>query len=588
MDNDEAIGNWSYTRIGSQLTAANSGGTYSLTMTTSDFENVSILGGPGDDSFFVETMGTGQRLNLEGNGGFDYFHIADQFENTQLIHGQIVVDGGVDGGSLDIDDSADTAGETVHVDTTDDGTFGAVAGDTLFGAGGSLTYRNLADPAGDSGISLDLGTGADTVYAGPMAATSLNISGNSPLTAPGDQLHVALGGVENPVQRTFGAGNGEFTSSNRKNMFWSNFEQLTTDYVPTPSFLVTNTIDSGPGSLRQAILDANAAANIGTPDTIRFDIPGLGAHTIQPLSQLPTITDPVVLDATTQPGYAGTPVIELDGTLAGIADGLAIASGGTTVRGLAINRFVGDPNGDILITGPGGNVIQGNFLGTNLAGNAVYPLAVQGSYGVIIFGSDANVIGTDGDGKNDANEGNVISGQNTAGILIEVGQPGETPNNNVIAGNRLGTSADGNTALGNGRMGVFVLGGGTSTGNRIGTNADGISDAAERNIISGNPEAGVYLGIDGFVVAGNYIGTNAAGNAALPNGTGVRIERANNNLVGGTNPAAGNLIADNLQSGVSIAQGTGNAVLGNSIYGNGGARHRSERRQRPRQPRHPE
>lgn len=60
------------------------------------------------------------------------------------------------------------------------------------------------------------------------------------------------------------------------------------------TFSVTNTLDAGEGSFRQAILDANAAANIGGPDRIEFNIAGAGVHTISPLSQLPTITDPVV------------------------------------------------------------------------------------------------------------------------------------------------------------------------------------------------------------------------------------------------------------------------------------------------------
>ena len=566
VDNDESIGNWSYTRIGNQIIASSAAASYTLTMTTSDFENVSVIGGPGDDSFYVETMGTGQSLTLDGNGGLDIFDIADQFQNTQLIHGQIVVDGGVGGGSLDLDDSANTTGVVVHIDPTADGTIGAAGGDTFFGPGGSLQFLNLGDGSTSSGIGISLGTGDDTVYAGPMPTVSLSISGNAPITAPGDQLHVALTGVQNPVQHTFGAGNGQFTSDNRKNLTWGNFEQLTTDYVPTPSFLVTNTLDSGPGSLRQAILDANASPNTGTPDVIRFGIPGVGVHTIQPLSPLPDISDPVVIDATTQPGYSGTPVIELDGSLAGISNGLSIDSGNTTIRGLDIDRFVGSPNGLIYITGAGGNVIQGNYLGTNLAGNAVYPLANQGSYGVVIFGSSGNVIGTNGDGVNDAAEGNVIAGNNTAGILIETGQPGQFANNNVIAGNRLGTSADGNTALSNGRMGVFLLEG---TGNRIGTNADGVSDAAEANLISGNVEDGVYLGDSGNLVAGNIIGTNLAGTAALPNGTGVVAERSNNNVIGGTAAGSGNVIADNNSNGVWISGGTGNSVLGNSICNNG-------------------
>src|SRR6185312_1714267 len=85
--------------------------------------------------------------------------------------------------------------------------------------------------------------------------------------------------------------------------------------------VVVNTKDSGPGSLRQAILDVNA--NSGT-DVITFDIPGTGTQTIQPLSPLPWITNAVTIDGWSQPGFAGTPLIEINGSLAGFCDGLAI------------------------------------------------------------------------------------------------------------------------------------------------------------------------------------------------------------------------------------------------------------------------
>ena len=75
-------------------------------------------------------------------------------------------------------------------------------------------------------------------------------------------------------------------------------------------FVVTTTADSGPGSLRQAILDSNAAT--GATNTIDFDIPGSGVQTIAPLSPLPAITNPVLIDGDSQPGYAGTPLIELE------------------------------------------------------------------------------------------------------------------------------------------------------------------------------------------------------------------------------------------------------------------------------------
>src|SRR4051794_23894067 len=80
------------------------------------------------------------------------------------------------------------------------------------------------------------------------------------------------------------------------------------------NLVVSNADDGGPGSLRQAILDADAA---GEASTITFAIPGAGVHTIAPGSELPAVTAAVTIDATTQPGYQGRPLIELDGEHAG-------------------------------------------------------------------------------------------------------------------------------------------------------------------------------------------------------------------------------------------------------------------------------
>jgi hypothetical protein len=140
---------------------------------------------------------------------------------------------------------------------------------------------------------------------------------------------------------------------------------LGTASASATTYTVTNTADSGAGSLRQAITDANT--NGGT-DTIAFNIPGSGVHTIDVPTALPTITSPVIIDGTTQPGYVGSPVIELNGASAGSGPGLSLAAtaSASTVRGLAINRFVG--NG-ILIRG-NGNIIAANYIGTNPAGTA--------------------------------------------------------------------------------------------------------------------------------------------------------------------------------------------------------------------------
>ncbi|HSF24169.1 MAG TPA: VCBS repeat-containing protein, partial [Blastocatellia bacterium] len=134
------------------------------------------------------------------------------------------------------------------------------------------------------------------------------------------------------------------------------------------TFLVTTTTDNGddmaptPGSLREAILDANA--NLGA-DTINFNIPGPAPHTIIPPAPLPAITEAVTINGTSQPDFAGTPVVELNGIAAGVSNGLVINASSCSVRGLIINRFTG--NG-IAVTG-NGNIIEGNFIGTNATGS---------------------------------------------------------------------------------------------------------------------------------------------------------------------------------------------------------------------------
>jgi hypothetical protein len=131
---------------------------------------------------------------------------------------------------------------------------------------------------------------------------------------------------------------------------------------PIATLTVTNINDSGPGSLRQAILDANSSPGL---DAIEFKIES-GVQTIKLLTALPKITDPVIIDGTTQPGFAGSPVIELNP--AGIDGiGLNIAAGNCVVRGLAFNRF----SLDIWLQTQGGNVVEGNFIGIGIDGTTV-------------------------------------------------------------------------------------------------------------------------------------------------------------------------------------------------------------------------
>ena len=201
--------------------------------------------------------------------------------------------------------------------------------------------------------------------------------------------------------------------------------------APESTFVVTSTGDSGTGSLRQTILDANAHPGA---DTIVFNIPGSGLHTITPSTALPTISDPVTIDGSTQPGFTGSPIIELNGSQAGAnVDGLRITAGSSVVSGLVINRFSSD---GVEISGFGGNIVKGSYIGTDATGTVDFGNAFRG----LNIASSNNTIGGTA-----AAARNVISGNDNTGISITAGTTG-----NRVQGNFIGTDAAGASAIGNG------------------------------------------------------------------------------------------------------------------------------------------
>jgi CSLREA domain-containing protein len=324
-----------------------------------------------------------------------------------------------------------------------------------------------------------------------------------------------------------------------------------TQASPDATYTVNSTGDPGVGTcdatectLREAIAAANA--NAGT-DTIEFNIPGAGPHTIRPGSALPTITDPVIIDGTSEPDFTGTPIIELDGTNAGAGvDGLRITAGNSTVKGLVINRFRSD---GIELSSNGGNVIQGNYIGTDTNGTADLG---NSAHGVNINGVPNNTIGGTAAGA-----GNVISGNNGRGVyIIATGATG-----NVVQGNYIGTDKNGTADLGNSGDGVLII---SAASNTIGGTAAGAG-----NVISGNDWQGVFIsgsGATGNVVQGNYIGTDKNGTADLGNyADGVRIDAGPGNTIGGTAAGAGNVISGNGSHGVHIS---GSSATGNQVQGN--------------------
>ncbi len=293
---------------------------------------------------------------------------------------------------------------------------------------------------------------------------------------------------------------------------------------------VTTNADAGAGSLRQAILASNATPGV---DTIEFALAPADL-VIVPLSPLPTITDPLILDGTSQPGWSGRPLVEIDGNIAG-GQGLFVVAGDSTIAGLAINGF----NRGIAILTNGGNEVWGCHIGTDPAGTL--PLG-NAETGIRISANDNRIGGTT------PVERNVIAANGTGVVISSVGS------GNVVVGNYIGTTATGADALGN-NTGVRVLGE---------TNVIGGSGAGEGNIISANFR-GVVLDSDDNTVRGNVIGLDVSGVHALGNSeSGVRISGSQNS-VGGAESAAGNVIAAN-GIGVMITDtGSVNSVQGNYI-----------------------
>lgn len=350
------------------------------------------------------------------------------------------------------------------------------------------------------------------------------------------------------------------------------------------AIVVTHTGDSGPGSLRQAILDANTTVVV---HSIHFAIPGIGPHAIVPTTPLPEIQRALTIDGYTQPGASENTRTPDEGGLDSV---LMIELIGTPATG-ALLKFMLPDTGDVPVVVRGlalrggttaiqipylyaGARIEGNYIGTDASGTIAsetmqYGIAMQSGVDVVIGGTDPA-------------SRNLISGVAAAPWAsgIEMPVSGRGPR---IVGNLIGTDRSGAVALPN-TTGI-VLGGRPLLPDGPGAFVGG-SDPALRNVISGNLRRGILVNCpgtgagpcsDGLQISGNHIGTDVFGGAPLPNGTegGIDIYNVSNSpshtIVGGPSPAFGNVIAFNAGPGVrNTSSGTTLEIVGNTIHDNAG------------------
>jgi len=372
------------------------------------------------------------------------------------------------------------------------------------------------------------------------------------------------------------------------------------------NYSVTNTLNSGAGSLSDAITQSNTNAGV---DIISFNIPttdagynaASGTWTIELTAMLPYLTGgDLTIDATTQNNLNpnGPEIVITTNAPAAIFWAFGVFSANNIIKGFQINNFAYG----ILISETYGhhNIISDNYLGTNYLGttavpnqigilitNAAYSNTIKNNLisgnttsGITIKKSDSNIIignkiGTEitgqsaleningimidsssnnvigGEGATLVSDRNLISGNNQSGIVIS----GKNSTNNLIQGNYIGTNIGGTDKISN-LYGVTIT---KAAGNIVG----------RKNLISGNEDIGVLLtgrNSKYNVVKGNLIGTDYTGTQLLYNHKGVILKSlANNNLIGGSTPEDRNIVSGNLEIGIYIEAADSNKITGNYI-----------------------
>lgn len=380
-------------------------------------------------------------------------------------------------------------------------------------------------------------------------------------------------------------------------------------HAPLATYTVNTTDDTNDGScdamhcsLREAITAANSSPGA---DTVTFSIPGTQPFRIEPTTPYPDILQSLTLDGSTQPGFSGSPIVEIFGgsVVAYRGFSFAYSADHSLVRSLVVNGFsnlYGSHHPTAVGFDAPDSVIESCFIGTDVEGHQAIPsqygiymstTADRGLIGGTAAGAgnlvsghlnvgiaaisdeisiQGNIIGLDRDGDlalgnlngvsiqgrlvtlggTVPGTGNLVSGQDSTGVLASSSQT-------RIQGNRIGTDSSGELARPNRSSGVILTG--------IEALVGGTSPAAS-NLVSGNEVAGLQIYSIASRVEKNRFGVSASGGSLRNTGAAIYLN-GSRNRVGSDDPAGGNLIANN-DSGIQCLAGGANRILGNSVYNN--------------------
>jgi hypothetical protein len=358
----------------------------------------------------------------------------------------------------------------------------------------------------------------------------LEAAGNSVGGADPRMRNIILGGVNAAIWNPAGSGGNNLIQRNYVGTNAAGTAGLGAAgiSVMTPQNVIRQNLITGNRGLN--IQEAGAFGNV-----VQGNWFGISADGSQPLSN----------------HGAGISLVRVSHTLLGGAN--AADRNVIAVSGAGISISEGDSN-----------IVQGNYIGTNISGTqAMIPGGAAGD-GIAIVSSYNQIGGVMG------GTGNVIANC-YSGISMGAGATG-----NIIQGNLIGTNATGTAPLGNSHEGIKCVP--PNFAPRVRKNLLGGTTPGTGNLIAGNAGAGIYMDAsDSNIVMGNLIGVAMDGSSPLPNGgSGVELSDANFNAIGGADSAAGNTIAYNGSQGnhsargVKIWSGSGNAIQGNSIYSNYG------------------